>query len=649
MLALGRASRRAALVRPLASGPTVADGVLKSVPVALTTLDYVGTVAFAASGTMVAGQAGMDVLGCCFVGTVTSLGGGTIRDLLLGRTPVFWFKDTSYLLLCLGTALATFFARDSLEEAGLLDDEVLWWGDTLGIGAFSVVGAQAAAGVGMHPVVTALCGMFTATRGSCTARKPRRRRRRARSRGARGASLFTLLSRVGAPAPAAVALGGACTIAVRLYGSVFNVKLPTYVLADDAPAPRLDPVDAHLFVTAYAPDRIGHVAALTKCLADARANISASKILTIGDDLAFMMVVSAPHAARGDLAERVKAAGHAKGMVVQTHDITPSQAARAASKQSASPKFTARVSLQGPDSPGLVHNLTALLRDHGLNITALDSRVFERSRLGRRDTPADETARSLAHRKATDTTSPPSSQNDALYESPEIDDGSPIAPLVGFHRMLELADNRRRRRLWELGAKRTLARHARVLSAQRVAPMSSLVLSIVGPDRTGLVSEVTQIVAGRGGNVTESHSFNIGPVYSMAMMVDVGADQHSELVAAVTAAVPSYAVSAHDGSADVEAASSFAAAVEVSCADGVGLIAKVTEFIAESGLSLSKLSTKSEGAPHGGAQLFSLKGVMLSSGPVDEDKLAQGFRDLENEMGLAIEYCKYDDDVKIAA
>ena len=49
-----------------------------------------------------------------------------------------------------------------------------------------------------------------------------------------------------------------------------------------------------------------------------------------------------------------------------------------------------------------MHNLTALLRDHGLNITALDSRVFERSRLGRRDTPADETARSLAHRKATD-------------------------------------------------------------------------------------------------------------------------------------------------------------------------------------------------------------------------------------------------------
>ena len=78
------------------------------VPAALRGLDYVGTVAFAASGTMVAGHAGMDILGCTMVGTITSLGGGTIRDLLLGRTPVFWFREVEYLLLCVGTALAAF-------------------------------------------------------------------------------------------------------------------------------------------------------------------------------------------------------------------------------------------------------------------------------------------------------------------------------------------------------------------------------------------------------------------------------------------------------------------------------------------------------------------------------------------------------------
>ena len=410
--------------RPLVTG----SSLLKQVPVALTTLDYVGTVAFAASGTMVAGQAGMDVLGCAFVGTVTSLGGGTIRDLLLGRTPVFWFKDTSYLLLCLGTALATFFARDSLDGMGLLDEELLWWGDTLGIGAFSVVGAQAALSCGVHPVVTALCGMFTATCGGLVRDVLCRRQPRLlyspkadapaaagtlyAPAALSGATLFTALSRVGAGAPLAIAAGGACTVAVRLWGSVYNVKLPTYAprLADEAPAPRLDPVDCHLFVTAYAPDRIGHVAALTKCLADARANISASKILTIGDDLAFMMVVSAPHAARGDLAERVKAAGRDRGMVVQTHDITPSQAAGALGATPAAPgggaaaphpKHTAKVELTGRDSPGLVHHLTSVLRDHGLNIAALDSRVYSTGKTKRRDTP-EETARGLSQRASTD-------------------------------------------------------------------------------------------------------------------------------------------------------------------------------------------------------------------------------------------------------
>ena len=133
------------------------------VPAALRGLDYVGTVAFAASGTMVAGHAGMDILGCTMVGTITSLGGGTIRDLLLGRTPVFWFREVEYLLLCVGTALAAFYAHDKLE--GPAAEQALWWGDTLGIGAFSVVGAQAAASVGMGPLVVPICGMFTATCG----------------------------------------------------------------------------------------------------------------------------------------------------------------------------------------------------------------------------------------------------------------------------------------------------------------------------------------------------------------------------------------------------------------------------------------------------------------------------------------------------
>lgn len=376
--------------RSLATRP-VKRSLLSHVPKALVALDYTGTVAFAASGTLVAGQAGMDVLGCAFVGTVTALGGGTIRDLLLGRAPVFWFKETGYLAACLATALATFFASEALDST-LLDDEVLWWGDTLGIGAFSVVGAQTAAAEGMGPAVTALCGMFTATCGGLVRdvlvrRQPRLLHSAPKDAPAAagtlyapaalsGAAAYTALTRI-APAPAAIAAGCATTVAVRLAGYAFNVKLPTFAASDDAfearPAPRLDPVDAHLFVTAYGRDRPGLVADLTRTLAASRANISSSKISTIGDDIAFMMVVSAPRGATGDLRERVKAAGRDHGVAVETHALTPGAGGRGAPPPER--RHRARVELSGPDSPGLVFAVSALLRDHGLNIASLDTRV----------------------------------------------------------------------------------------------------------------------------------------------------------------------------------------------------------------------------------------------------------------------------------
>mmetsp|Transcript_20766 Transcript_20766/g.65339 ORF Transcript_20766/g.65339 Transcript_20766/m.65339 type:complete len:201 (+) Transcript_20766:120-722(+) len=178
---------------------------------------------------------------------------------------------------------------------------------------------------------------------------------------------------------------------------------------------------------------------------------------------------------------------------------------------------------------------------------------------------------------------------------------------------------------------------------RQARPMSQLVVSVVGPDRVGVVNDVTRTVASSGGNVLESNSFSIGSVFSMSLLIDVGHDQHTILASAVQDAVPQFAVTAHENEAG-DAAPAFAAALEVTCADGVGLIAEVTEFVANSGLSLSKLETKSEAAPMGGSTLFSLNGVMLSKGSVDEAKLAQGFKDLETRMGVSIDYCLFDDE-----
>lgn len=173
-------------------------------------------------------------------------------------------------------------------------------------------------------------------------------------------------------------------------------------------------------------------------------------------------------------------------------------------------------------------------------------------------------------------------------------------------------------------------------------PLSQLVVSVVGPDKGGLVTSVTKAIAAHEGNVVESSSFSIGPVFSMALLVEAGASQHMALTQAVQAAVPGHAVSAHEAEDAVDAPA-FAAALDVSCADCVGLIARVTEYVHESGLSLSKLETKTEGAPHGGTQLFSLSAILLSKDRVNEAKLTRGFKDLEGEMGVNIDMCVYDE------
>lgn len=125
-------------------------------------LDYIGTCVFAYTGTMKAMGAEMDLLGCVLVGLTTAVGGGTIRDLLLGATPVFWLVETEYIALAAATALSTFFLTD---EPLASDSEALNWADAISLGAFACVGAMAGVRRGMPPLVTAMCGMMTATFG----------------------------------------------------------------------------------------------------------------------------------------------------------------------------------------------------------------------------------------------------------------------------------------------------------------------------------------------------------------------------------------------------------------------------------------------------------------------------------------------------
>ena len=102
----------------------------------------------------------MDVLGFVLIGTITGIGGGTIRDLLLGRT-VWWTQDPLELILCVVAALATFFfiTSDITRRKGMI------WSDTLGLSVFGVVGCHVALQFGAPFIIAVFMGMVTATGG----------------------------------------------------------------------------------------------------------------------------------------------------------------------------------------------------------------------------------------------------------------------------------------------------------------------------------------------------------------------------------------------------------------------------------------------------------------------------------------------------
>jgi uncharacterized membrane protein YeiH len=121
---------------------------------------YFGDVVFAVSGALTAARYRMDVLGFVLIGTITGIGGGTLRDLLLGRT-VWWTQDPLELILCVAASLATFFfiTSDITRRKGMI------WADALGLAAFGVVGSHIALEFGAPFVVAVFMGMVTATGG----------------------------------------------------------------------------------------------------------------------------------------------------------------------------------------------------------------------------------------------------------------------------------------------------------------------------------------------------------------------------------------------------------------------------------------------------------------------------------------------------
>lgn len=124
-------------------------------------LELIGTFFFAISGALAMQDKEHDWFAAAFTGFLTAIGGGTIRDMMLGSYPLVWIGDINFLYAVLvGVATAILFFRVFIR---LRRTFMLF--DTLGISFFTILGVEKAIGLGVQPEIAAIMGMFTAVMG----------------------------------------------------------------------------------------------------------------------------------------------------------------------------------------------------------------------------------------------------------------------------------------------------------------------------------------------------------------------------------------------------------------------------------------------------------------------------------------------------
>lgn len=127
-------------------------------------LEWLGVAVFALTGALTAARKGMDPLGFALLATVTGVGGGTLREVLLGR-PATWIADPTAPAICIIIGFATFAIGRSYTPTRKRAFRMLMWADGLGLAIFAVSGAQTALLASAHPVTAIVLGALTATFG----------------------------------------------------------------------------------------------------------------------------------------------------------------------------------------------------------------------------------------------------------------------------------------------------------------------------------------------------------------------------------------------------------------------------------------------------------------------------------------------------
>ena len=125
------------------------------------TIDILGTIAFAISGVLVAINKKMDLFGILIIAFVTAVGGGTLRDILIGNTPVGWMEDMTFSYTIIASSVFAIIFRSKINYLRTS----LFLFDTIGIGLYTVVGIEKGMNAELHPIICVALGTMSACFG----------------------------------------------------------------------------------------------------------------------------------------------------------------------------------------------------------------------------------------------------------------------------------------------------------------------------------------------------------------------------------------------------------------------------------------------------------------------------------------------------
>jgi len=196
--------------------------------------DLIGVAVFAVSGVLAAGRKQLDWVGVLVIAALTAIGGGTVRDLLLDRHPIFWIADPTYLLVICASTIATLGYVRVRRPPG----NALLYADALGLALFSISGAQIAEAESLAPIIVVLMGTITGVAGGvlrdvlCAEIPLVLRRDIYATAAVAGTSVYWFVQFVGAPRLWAFGAGMCVVVALRFAAIVRGLRLPTLRLPD---------------------------------------------------------------------------------------------------------------------------------------------------------------------------------------------------------------------------------------------------------------------------------------------------------------------------------------------------------------------------------------------------------------------------------